>query len=269
MANDLTTTGAAGAPSTANADELARRFMDHASSEGVADTNYLKFNGNDGEFTYGRSNDELELGTILAAAVVESYQTGWICWIDGEVKDEIMVLVASGEKAPSKHNLPDHGPYDDEDDGWRKQAAILFKDPETGDQYYFKTSSASGVRALATLGNAFGKGMKEHNPAHEVPLVELDAHSFEVKGKKKVTKHAPVFNITDWMDVTDIPEPEERAPEDEPEADEEPEEKAKPAKAAKASKRAAKDDAEDDEADEAPAKKPARSSGGGRRSKRF
>jgi hypothetical protein len=278
MANDLTTTGNAGAPATA--DDLARRFMDHATSEGVADTNYLKFNGNDGQFTYGREGDELEAGTILAAAVVETYATGWICWVDGEVKDEIMCLVASGEKPPSKDRLPDHGPYDDEDDGWRKQAAILFKDPETGDQYYFKASSISGMRALAALGNAFGKAMKEHDPSKEVPLVELDMTSFEVKGKKKVTKHAPIFSIVDWMDITEIPEPAEagdaEGDDDDAEIDQgvaETVSKAKAQAETKATRRRAKD-ADDEEEEEAEAKAPAKaqtraSKGAGRRNKRF
>lgn len=277
MSNELTTTGDKGLP--ANRAAMAQAFMDDSHSEGLTDTKYMKFDGNDGIYTAGREEDEIEAGTLLAAGLAQHYYKGWICWNDGKVVEERMVKIGGPDPVPSKGALPDHGPYEDEDeDGWRKQASILFKDPETGDQYLFKTASISGIRALAALAGAFAKWLKEgHDPETEIPIVELSADSFQVKGKRKVTKYAPVFKIVDTMLIAEIPEPEKAASGDDEDDDEDEDETAKRPTAAKSSRRRVRDDEEDeDEEVEAVDKRMKRMSsgesrptGGGRRSKRF
>lgn len=173
--------------------------------EDMAGTNgtYLKFNGNSGEFTYGQEAEELALGTKLAVNM-NNFRRGWICWVDSEVVDEVLVRVVEG-KPPAENQLADHGPYvknDDRNDGWSEQAAVDFRDIETGKEFIFKHSSASALRALGTLLKDYGKDYKNH--PGEVPVVVLDTSSFTPKNKKWGKKYSPIFRIVEWVSEEEL-----------------------------------------------------------------
>jgi hypothetical protein len=177
-----------------NLDPFATAGQDMAGSHGT----YLKFNGNSGEFTYGAEAEELELGTKLAVDM-NSFRRGWICWVNEEVVEEIMVRVVDG-KPPEKHELTDHGPYvvtEERKDGWTEQAAVTLRDIETGKEFIFKHSSLSALRALGQLLKDFAKDYKNH--PGELPIVELDTSSFIPKNKKYGKKYSPKFNIVEWV----------------------------------------------------------------------
>jgi hypothetical protein len=165
---------------------------------------YLKFNGNDGLYTFGKDQEGLDKGT-RAAINPQEFKRGWICWKDGEVVDEIMVRVVEG-KPPAEDTLEDHGPYEDDKDGWSMQSSFQLRSIEDGTEFLFKTSSKSGVIAVANMFLEYGK----KHPLHpgELAIIELGNTGFDVKdkktGKKLGKKFAPVFKIVDWEDEAEL-----------------------------------------------------------------
>ncbi len=168
---------------------------------------FMKFDGNDGSFSYGAEDEPLELGTRLIMNPA-SYMRGFVIWVDGTVEFEDMKPL--GQAAIMKHELPDLGPYG-EDDGPVEQQTIDFKlmdEPFT--EMVFQANNVSKRRALAALLKSFGDRYKA-NPG-KVPVVELDESEFEVKkGKdgeakkgRKIKKHAPIFKIVDWIDAEEF-----------------------------------------------------------------
>jgi hypothetical protein len=124
-------------------------------ARGVADGAYLKFNGNLGDITFGSDDTELPVGSRIVVDM-SSFALGWTCWAESQVVEEILVPVVDG-KPPLEHELTDHGPYDDDDDGWRESASISAvissygtdeQDEAIGTKLLFKTSTGGAVRSL-------------------------------------------------------------------------------------------------------------------------
>lgn len=159
---------------------------------------FLKFNGNDGYYSYGADDTDLEIGT-QAAMDPRTLRRGYICWKDGKVQEEIMMTLEEGQP-PAKHLLPDYGPYGD-GDGWSDQKTIEFV-PIEGDAppLLFQANNRSKMNALEAVMKDFSRQFK-NNPGM-VPVVELSANEFEAKprdGGRKVKKHAPKFTIKGWI----------------------------------------------------------------------
>lgn len=202
MSNALTTTSGGGFLAF-SADAYAD--LEQAAAElggGAGGGIYLKFNGNDGVFTYGSTGDELPIGSQVAFDP-SSLQRGWICWKDEEVVDEVMVPFTS--KVPSKDSLTDHGPYDEKNDGWQEQSIVNFKMVEEPfHDLVFKATGIGKRNAVARLMQDFVKSYKA-NPGL-IPIVEVDEVDYEskAKGARGARKHAPVFKIIAWASEADL-----------------------------------------------------------------
>jgi hypothetical protein len=161
---------------------------------------FLKFSGKDGKVTFRDGDDEVELhkDARLALSVAGS-QKGYVCWQDGGVIDEYMVLMT--EELPPIEEMTDHGtsrnPEDNE--GWRFQFSIPLKDMETGKQFVLKLPSESGRREFGKFLKKFGEASGLHDLDAEIPLVTITAKQFLVKGTKH-KPYKPVFEIVDWID---------------------------------------------------------------------
>lgn len=168
---------------------------------------YAKFNGNSGEFTYGATAEEVEPGEKMAINIAMA-RKGWICWVDSEVVEEIMVPIAQGQP-PLESALTDHGPYtkheDGTEDGWNAQFAVDIRllDPKhDGTEIVYKTSTKSAMRPLADLLKQFSKEYKNHPGM--VPVVEFGTGNYMPKDKKRGKKFFPTFRIVDWMDEDEL-----------------------------------------------------------------
>ncbi len=183
--------------------------LEEAASEmGGTSGQYLKFNGNDGIFTYGSGGTELDLKSQVAFNPF-SLERGWICWKDGSVIDERMVPYLTGKPA-LKQDLPDNGPYDDQQDGWQEQMVVNFKMTDTPfADLIFKATGVSKMNAVKRLIADFTKSYKQ-NPGL-VPIVEIDENEFEskAKGARNARKHAPVFKIVAWVPESSLVSAEE------------------------------------------------------------
>lgn len=196
--NDVVTTNGSNALAAYNGG--SNPFAQAAEDLGAGDVGqYLRFNGNTGEYTVGKDQDELDDGTKLIADM-HSAAIGWICWNDSEVIDEVMVRVLDG-KPPKESELEDHSPYASDEDGWSEQVKINFKNVD-GEDYVFKSSSGAAKRSFGLLLKEYGRQFKNH--PDEFPIVELSSTSYMPKEKKHGKKHAPTFKIVDWIAISEV-----------------------------------------------------------------
>lgn len=207
MTNAVTTTTAGNQPAVRT---TGNAFTKAAAAMGAREGEFLKFDGNTGDFTYGPkdNSEELAHGTHVVVDMFNA-KLGWICWKEGAVVDELNIRLTdlpNGE-LPAEDTLKDHGPYappepDEVADGWHKQSVIELRSEEDGTLFTYKTSSESGKRSVAALTMNFGKKMSRH--PNQLPIVEIGATKFDAKnskGKTRGTKYAPTFEIIGWMTI--------------------------------------------------------------------
>lgn len=173
---------------------------------------YLKFNGNSGDLTYGSDDTPLANGSLLVPDMT-LYSKGWTCWKDSDPVEEILIPILEGNP-PHETALPDHGPFDDADDGWRESGSLPFVILEhgTGDDalthddvgasLLFKTSTGGAVKSLKKLSAAYGRLFMTRPGL--LPIVEIVIESYEPKVKKHGTKWAISFKIVDWITESEL-----------------------------------------------------------------
>jgi len=149
-----------------------------------------------GAWVFGAENTPLTETRL--AADVQGAQRGFICFVDGEVVEDVMEPVALG-KAITPDDLADHGPYAD-GDGWVTSASIQLRSIETGEEYMFKPTSHGGRAAIGALLTKYGYRLSAKKGG--IPIVECDVTSYEHKRYGTVFK--PVFNIVSWQDEAEL-----------------------------------------------------------------
>lgn len=279
MANEIATRNAnANAVATAGS---GNPFLQAASSLGGGDSGvFIKFSGKTGEYTYRSDQEELDEGWKGAVNIALTAKRGHICWKDGSVVAEDMTLILEGTPTP-KSQLEDHGPYDDDEDGWQEQFSVELVELESGEQMLLKNSSKSGLRAFGNLLNAYGKAIQKGQNIGDdgeelIPVVEFGATEFTPKNtkSKKDRAYAPSFKIVDWISSEELDEQFGGA--DDPSNYEDEEEEEKPAKSSKKTEEKASRPAktsqpkeeESEDQDETPKEEEAPAEGG-RRRRRF
>lgn len=186
-------------------------YLEH--SEGVSDFfgQFLKFSGTTGEISFGEDDQEIEAGHEFIVNY-PSAQRGWICWVDGEVVDEVNIVIASGEYFPKENELEDHGPYetneDGSEDGWSEQYILHLYSEELEQAFTFKTSSKSGIRAVRKLLKAYGSKVTTKmgkDGEYQLTSMIFDVYDFKPKNVKRVKKlYAPEMSIADWIDMEEV-----------------------------------------------------------------
>jgi len=157
-----------------------------------------------GVFVFGIDEDGLALGTELVPNLTEA-KIGWLKWKDGEVVEERMFPWATGH--PYREDLGDLDQdlwdVDDDDkaiDPWSETATLPFKNPRTGEEFTFSTSSGGGRQAVAKLIYAWRHGVTQGKSG--LPVVSLGSDTY--KHKKFGPVHFPVFKIVRWEDEADL-----------------------------------------------------------------
>ena len=196
MANDLVTQGRRDVAVAGNPWADAARDIETGT--------YLKFNGNDGRYSYGQDDEDLPAGsTVIADMNILAF--GWTCWVDSNVEEELYVCIHDG-RPPLEHQLTDYGPYRD-DDGWRESAKLSLilesydgddQDEAVGTPLLWKTSTGGQVRQIKKLSGAYGRTFSQH--PGEYPVIELGAESYAPKNKKHgKVKWSPTLKIVGWV----------------------------------------------------------------------
>jgi hypothetical protein len=131
------------------------------------------------------------------AADVHGAETGFTCFLDKKVVDEMMVAVALGTKI-SQGELPNHGPYGD-GDGWRAAACIRLRSLTTGEEFVFKTTSQGGRSAIGDLLTKYAGRLAAGKGG--MPIIDLAVDRYTHKRHGLV--YRPLFRIVDWQDDAD------------------------------------------------------------------
>ena len=202
--NDLTTTQNETLPAPVSA---ANAYA-AAGSELAGDALPLLKLSKAGELVTGTENEPVT--ETRFAADVQGAQQGFVCFVDGRVVDEALVLVATGKKI-EEDELPDHGPYQ-EGDGWARSATIHLRSIETGEEFAFKPTSLGGRAAIGALFTKYGYRLNIDKAG--VPIIDLNVSSYQHPKYGKVYK--PHFKIVSWQDEADLVSGASAEPDDEP-----------------------------------------------------
>ncbi|EQB03901.1 hypothetical protein [Sphingobium sp. HDIP04] len=168
---------------------------------------FLKFSK--GEYLKGQNDDEVAIGTRLAANMAE-LSIGWIRWEDGKPAERRMGLLAQGHKPEARDSLgyTDQSQWEEDENGkpkdpWNFTNELPLANPETGEQMTFSASSKGGIGAIGNLCKAYGREYRAREG--QVPIIELqrDSYKHKVYGKTYV----PLIPIVAWVDNGTIPQP--------------------------------------------------------------
>jgi hypothetical protein len=189
------------------------KFDDYAATGGPGwYGELLKCSGKTGVWSYGRQNVELKKGTRLVAIVPEML-AGYVLWRDGELVDQAYKNIEGLDLRALRASLDETDrllwPTDDEGmpvDPWKEAAMLPMKDPKTGAEYTYSTSSVGGVRACKKLVSDFVKQIKAapETMAGCLPLVELGVQSYQHPDRKRGTIFNPVLSRIDWVRASEI-----------------------------------------------------------------
>lgn len=182
-------------------------FLKATQEAGVTSGAFMRQNGNTGNWIIG-DQDDSEGGTFLFDLM--GSKAGWLGFTgDNKPVRGPEVLLRSGEPLP-KH------PADDDDIRWNKQLRIMCIDPDTGDEFLLSDKADNERRPIWKLLALYGKKMAMHQDkrGYKMPLVTFSSRSFSMEipetdangktRKIKVTKFAPLYEITDWLSLDEV-----------------------------------------------------------------
>lgn len=169
---------------------------------------FLKFSK--GEWLKGQEDEEVELGTRLAANMGE-LSIGWIRWEDGKPAERRMGLLSQGHKPELRPELgyTDQAEWETDDetgqpkDPWNFTNELPLANPDNGEQMTWSAASKGGIGAIGNLCKAYGREYRQRDG--QVPIVELGRDSY--KHKKYGKTYVPVATIVDWVANGSVPAP--------------------------------------------------------------
>jgi hypothetical protein len=189
------------------------KFDDYAATGGLGwYGELLKCSGKTGIWSYGPENVELKKGTRLVAIVPEML-AGYVLWHDGELVDQAFKNIEGLDLRALRATLGegDRSLWLTDDDGraidpYKEAAMLPMKDPETGAEYTYSTSSVGGVRACKKLVGNFVKQIKAapETTAGCLPLVELGVQPYQHPDRKRGTIFNPILLGIDWVRASEI-----------------------------------------------------------------
>ncbi len=187
---------------TANNGGLPAQYTDEpfaAYGAAASGNAFLKFDR--GIFKFGQDGDELPIGTRLVPNMPE-VQVGHLKWKDGEVVDEAMMPLGAGYRPAARPELgdTDESLWDADEDGkpidpWPFTNTIPFKNPATGQEFTFTTSSRGGTSAVGKLCSVYGQQRQQHEG--QLPIIELQTSSYRHKRFGEV--YIPVLRLVGWQ----------------------------------------------------------------------
>jgi hypothetical protein len=158
-----------------------------------------------GHWVFGADQTEVEDDSRWAINPF-SFVQGFIAWGDGEVLGEKMVSVS--QPLPEMPEAPPGAKK-----GWEMQIGCSLKcisGEDAGMEARYTTTSVGGKKAVQSLAVAIAAQV-EKDQSKPVPIVMLARDHYQHKSFGKI--FTPVFNIVEWVSMTDEPAAPEAAPE--------------------------------------------------------
>jgi hypothetical protein len=168
----------------------------------AASAAFLKFIK--GSYYFGTDENELPLGTEVVPNMIEA-RVGWLKWRGGEVIEEKLFPWATGHPYREDLGDMDRELWEVDDNGkaldpWAETATVPLKNPQSGEEFVFSTSSTGGRQAVSKLVMAWRHGVSQGKSG--LPVITLGADTY--KHRKFGPVHFPVFKIVRWQDEADL-----------------------------------------------------------------
>ena len=164
---------------------------------------YLQFAK--GEWLAGVDEEEVEAGTEMVPNIA-GITCGHVKWQDKVVVDEAMTPIVEGLFTPREAlGDLDKDLWDVDDDGvprdpWTRTTKVPLKDPATGEEFIYSTSSRGGIGAVGRLVSAIRKGQRQGNTG--LPVIRLDVDDYKHKTYGKV--FVPKFSVVGFKSEAEL-----------------------------------------------------------------
>ncbi len=164
---------------------------------------FLKFAK--GEWLAGVDDEEIEAGTEVVPNIV-GIACGHVKWQNKEVVDESMTPIIEGMFTPREAlGDLDRDAWDVDDDGvprdpWTRTTKMPLKDPATGEEFVYSTSSRGGIGAVGRLVSAVRRGQRQGNAG--LPIIRLDVDDYKHKQYGKV--FVPQFTLVGFKSEAEL-----------------------------------------------------------------
>ncbi len=166
----------------------------------------------DGSWVYGAENIEVEEGSQWAINPF-SIEHGWVSWTDHDKKSKQTNEVVGEVMVPMTSPLPPQTELRDTGWEWSQQLKFTLKcltGEDKGEQVEYKTTSVGGMNAMKAVIAALMKQL-DTDDTRPVPVVSLATDHYQHKKYGKT--YTPIFEIVDWVELTDSdPEVEQEDP---------------------------------------------------------
>lgn len=178
-------------PSIADAD-LAPAIVDTIQDTGGQQVNYIYFSGKSGNYNVGRDKEPMDPEQLYVNEPA-SLKRGFICWKGNTVAERVEWYAVQKHMAVRAEDLPDHGPYSD-NEGWQESMGfgMCSLDSPT-DQYEFNTGSASGRNSIKDFFSEVARRITNKEPS--IPVFSFDSEKFTAQGN---TNFKPKFKVVLW-----------------------------------------------------------------------
>lgn len=152
---------------------------------------FLKFNFNDGDWTFGRDQDEVTGDLVLVNTNTICH--GWILWHQAKATKVLAPFVDDVPPAPAALG-------DDQPSEARAIAGAFVDDGKPGEQFTFETNSFGGRKAVDTLIRQIIERVSSGETVTLYPMVKLTSESYRNKNYHNKLIHNPHFEIVGWCD---------------------------------------------------------------------
>lgn len=190
-----------GTTAVANIDDLdstLKAGASHAPEAGGSKL-FLKLNQDDGAWTYGAENDEVDPDDVFAINPF-SLRKGYVAWADPKLNGgkreklgEVMGPLAEPPAMPTADHSAKGG-------RWAEQYGfdlVGLSEDVDGVEVVYHTNSDGGAKAFAGLYEAIaGRPSREHC----FPIVRLKSESYKNRSYGR-TIHTPIFEVVDWANM--------------------------------------------------------------------
>lgn len=159
----------------------------------------LKFSK--GDYLLGEDSEPVHEGTVVVAAV-DQLLTGWIRWENAKPAEHRMVLVASGQYPPRRHELGDldRANWEADSNGeprdpWQFSAYLPLLS-EAADLWTFSTSSRGGHGAIGELSRSYARHRRK--APNDLPRISLRSDSYQHPNREYGRIKTPLFELVGW-----------------------------------------------------------------------
>ncbi len=140
-----------------------------------------------GEWLTGVDEEEVEAGTEMVPNIA-GITCGHVKWEDKVPVDESMTPIVEGMFTP-RESLGDldRDLWETDDDGdpkdpWTRTTKVPLKNPATGEEFIYSTSSKGGIGAVGRMVSAVRRGQRQGNTG--LPVIRLDVDSYKHRRKE-------------------------------------------------------------------------------------